>query len=217
VHFLDAWRGLTALELARLVAPAAFVVLATLLPGPRVARMAGLGVAATIPFLREMAVGPILGAGWVALWGVIAWLAGRQDEASRDPLAPRGVFETGGIGLLLGLALLGLLVAAVARQDMGAEDARRASYGVLFTVLGLLHLMLRRHVRRSLVAFGSLGLGLQVLDGAARAAQVQPTAPTTAAVLVLTALAVALAWRIAIGRERYAGTAWVSDAHDLHD
>ena len=35
--------------------------------------------------------------------------------------------------------------------------------------------------------------------------------------LLATVLAAALAMRVAAGRERLAGTAWVSDAHDLHD
>jgi len=36
-------------------------------------------------------------------------------------------------------------------------------------------------------------------------------------VLLATVLASSLAMRVAASRERLAGTAWVSDAHDLHD
>jgi hypothetical protein len=37
------------------------------------------------------------------------------------------------------------------------------------------------------------------------------------AVLLCTVLAIWLSMRLASNRSRYAGTAWVSDAHDLHD
>jgi hypothetical protein len=121
------------------------------------------------------------------------------------------------VALMLGLALLALLVAAVARQDMSPEDGRRASYGTAMLGLGLLHLMMRRHLRRALVGFAALGLGLQVLDGAARGAQLQTSGSSGGSVLLATGLVVAVALRIADGRERHAGTAWVSDAHDLHD
>lgn len=217
MHFLDAWRELGGLDLARLAIPLAFTALATFLPGRRIALVAAIGVAASVPFLRELGAGPWLGAGWVVLWVAIAASLGDTDEGARRPLAQRGMLEIGSIGLLLGLALMALLIAAVARQDMAPEDARRASYGVLFLGLGLLHLMLRRHARRAALAFAALGFGLQILDGAARGAQVQPSAATGSAVLILTALAVTIAIRIAAGRERFAGTAWVSDAHDLHD
>ena len=106
---------------------------------------------------------------------------------------------------------------AVARQDLSPEDARRASYGALVMVVGIIHLMLRRHARRAGVAFASLGLGLQVLEGAARSAQVPETLVPGGAVLLATAIAAALATRVAVIREHIAGTAWVSDAHDLHD
>jgi hypothetical protein len=77
--------------------------------------------------------------------------------------------------------------------------------------------MTRGHARRAGGGFASLGLGLQILDGAARAAQVPATLPPEGAVLLATTVAVALSFRVAISRERLAGTAWVSDAHDLHD
>jgi hypothetical protein len=72
-------------------------------------------------------------------------------------------------------------------------------------------------VRRAGVAFGALGLGLQVLESAAREAQVFVIHNPGGAVLLATVLASALAMRVASNREHVAGTAWVSDAHDLHD
>jgi hypothetical protein len=127
------------------------------------------------------------------------------------------VLETSTVGLLLGLVLMTLLIAAVARQALSPEEARRASYGALLLMLGFLHLMLHGHVRRAGVAFGSLGLGLQVLESAAREAQVFVALNPGGAVLLATVLASSLAMRVAASRERLAGTAWVSDAHDLHD
>jgi hypothetical protein len=100
---------------------------------------------------------------------------------------------------------------------MAPEETRRASCGVSLVVIGLLHLMLRRHIRRAMVGFAALGLGLQILDGAAQGAQLDPGNLTGGALLLASWLAVALAMRVAGARERYAGTGWVSDAHDLHD
>jgi lipopolysaccharide export LptBFGC system permease protein LptF len=89
--------------------------------------------------------------------------------------------------------------------------------GLLLIGLGVLHLMLRRHVRRAAIAFAAMGLGLQVLDGVARSAQIAGSAPPTAAVWLATAIAVALVIKLGRARERYARGPWVSDAHDLHD
>jgi hypothetical protein len=217
VQFLESWSELSPFDLLRLLAPAGFLIAAVFLPGVRVARLAALGVALAIPMLRELGTSPILTAAWSVLWLLVAWAAG-APEGARRPLADRrGRVEAGTVGILLGLALLALLVVAVARQDLSPEDARRASYGALILTLGLIHLMMRGHARRAGVSFASLGLGLQVLDGAARAAQVPQTLPQGGAVLIATAIAVALAMRVAASRERLAGTAWVSDAHDLHD
>ncbi|TMQ73653.1 MAG: hypothetical protein E6K81_03640 [Candidatus Eisenbacteria bacterium] len=218
MQFLASWSELSAFDLLRLLAPPGFLIAALLLPGVRVARVAALGVALAIPLLHELGTSPPLTAAWSALWLLVAWAAGAREGAARRPLAhPRGRVEAGTVGMLLGLALLALLVVAVARQDLSPEDARRASLGALILSLGLIHLMMRGHARRAGVSFASLGLGLQVLDGAARAAQVPQTLPQGGAVLIATAIAVALAMRVAASRERLAGTAWVSDAHDLHD
>jgi len=218
VHFFNAWSELPLLDLIRLLAPLGFLTLGTLLPGGRVVRLAALGVAAAIPLLRELAVPPWMLAGWTALWAFVAWRSGSDLESAPRPLAPtRSVLESGTVGLLLGLLLVALLLAGVARQGMSPEDGRRASLGAALLGLGLLHLMLRRHLRRSALGFAALGLGLQVLNGAARDAQVEDAPSSGGGILLATFLTIGLAMRIAGGRERNAGTAWVGDAHDLHD
>jgi hypothetical protein len=218
VHFLDAWAELSAFDLARLLAPLALLGVATFIPGRVTSRLAALGVAVVIPFWRELATPPVVTAGWVALWLVLALHGGKSHAAARRPLAAsRSVLESGSVGILLGLALGLLLVTAVARQDMSAEETRRASAGALLVVIGLLHLMLRRHIRSAMVGFAAFGLGIQLLDGAAQGAQLDPSPVTGQAILLAAWLAVILASRVAGARTRYAGTAWVSDAHDLHD
>lgn len=218
MHFLDAWAELSAFDLVRLLGPLVLLGASTFVPGRRVARLAALGVAAAIPLLRELATPPVYAVGWVALWLLIALWPGESDEAARRPLARgRGVIESGTVGLLLALGLALLLLMAVARQDMSPEETRRASYGTALVVIGLLHLMLRRHIRRAMAGFAAMGLGLQVLDGAAQGAQLNPGNLTGGGVLLAAWLTVVLALRVAGARERYAGTAWVSDAHDLHD
>src|SRR5262252_3910049 len=89
--------------------------------------------------------------------------------------------------------------------------------GTVGLALGIVHLMLRRHIRRAMIGFAAMGMGLQVLDGTAQGAQIQAAPTSAVALLVATWLAVALALKVAVARERYAGTGWVSDAHDLHD
>jgi len=107
-------------------------------------------------------------------------------------------------------------LAGRARDRGGAALAHHPAYGLLLIDLGLLHLMLRRHALRAAVAFGSLGLGVQVLDGMARAGEVG-VQPSTPGVVLATAIAVAITVRLAESREHAAGTAWVTDAHDLRD
>ncbi|MBI5710465.1 MAG: hypothetical protein HZC42_09210 [Candidatus Eisenbacteria bacterium] len=218
MHFLDAWTGLPLLDLARLAPPVAFLLLAALVPGHATARFAALGIAVAVPFLPEVSPLAALRAAWALLWLAVAWQAGRGTDRARSPAPARfGGLESGTIGLLLAPLLLVVLVGAVARLDLPADATRRASYGASLLCLGLLHLMLRRHALRSAIAFAALGLGLQVLEGAARAGQLAGDAAPAAAVLLATALAVALVVRVARGRERHAGSAWVNDAHDLHD
>lgn len=219
MHFLDAWMEISALDLARLLGPLALLAASAFFPGQRLGQVTALGVALTIPLLRELGTGLALTVAWILLWLLLAlWRPRVPEESARRPLArPRGVAEAGTVGLALGVALTLLLVAAVARQDMSPEDTRRASFGVALLALGVLHLMLRRHIRRAMTGFATMGLGLQVLDAAAVGAQVQPAASGALAVLTATCVAVTLALRVATSRERHAGTAWVSDAHDLHD
>jgi hypothetical protein len=215
VHFLETWTGLSALELARALLPAAFLLLAILVPGRAVARVAALCVAAAVPFLRELSTPAPVTVGWVGLWLWIAWQAGRP--AGRPAGVRQGALESGVVGLLLGLAVLALLLAAVARQDLAAGAARRAAAGVLLISLGLLQLMVGRHARRAVVAFGAMGLGLEVLDGLARTVQTGPADSFPGLSLAGAGAAVLLATRLARGLEQVAGTAWVGDAHELHD
>jgi hypothetical protein len=218
VHFLDAWAELSALDLARLLAPLALLGVATFIPGRAASRIAALGVAAVIPFWRELSTPPAMTIGWTLLWLVLALHFGKRHAAARRPLAAsHSLLESGSVGILLGLSLGLLLVTAVARQDMSHEETRRASMGGLLVVIGLLHLMLRRHIRSAMLGFAAFGLGLQMLDGAAQGAQLDPSQTTGQAILLAAWLAVIVASRVAGARSRYAGTAWVSDAHDLHD
>lgn len=219
MHFLDAWLEISPLDLARLLAPLALLTASAFLPGLRVGQVTAIGVGLSLPWLRELGAPPVVVGAWVALWLLIgSWRPGDPEDTARRPLAQtRGAAETHTVGLALGLALTLLLLAAVARQDMSPEDTRRISLGAALLSTGILHLMLRRHIRRAMTGFAAMGLGLQVLEGAARTAQVGPSPHTPTALLVATALGVGLALRVAIARERHAGTAWVSDAHDLHD
>lgn len=217
MHFIDAWTSLPPLDIVRLLLPAGFLVLAVFLPGRGPARIAALGVALCLPLVRELEVPPHLLAAWVALWIVIAWQAGRVTAGARRSLTTRlGGMEPGSVGLLIGAALLALLLAAVARQDLAPEEARRVAYALVLIDIGLVHLMLRRHALRAAVAFGALGLGVQVLDGMARSAEIG-VPPSSPGIVLATAVAVGMTARLAGSRESAAGTAWVSDAHDLRD
>jgi hypothetical protein len=128
-----------------------------------------------------------------------------------------GGLESGTVGLLIGPALLALLLAGVARLDLDASLTRQCSFGMLLVSLGFLHLMLRRHAVRAATAFAAMGLGLQVLQDAVRTVATTGGAPPAGLPLAAAALAVALAARIGSGRTLTTGSAWVSDAHDLHD
>jgi len=216
VHFLDAWLGLAPAHLLRSVLPAGFVALAVLVPGRAAAGLTALGVAVALPFLPELVAPAWVEAGWVALWLLVAGLAGWRAGRPARPGARLGGLESGGIGLVLGIALLALVGAGVARLDLDGELTRRAAGGVLLAGLGLVHLMLRRHALRAAAAFAAMGLGLQLLDGAVRAVVVGGAGPAGLP-LAATALAVALTLRVGRVRAAAAGSAWVGDAHDLHD
>ena len=218
MHLLEAWTSLGPLHLARLLALPGAILVATLLPGRVPARGAALVGAAAVLFLAEMDVAWWIRGAWVLAWLAIAWQAGLQE---RPDLLPRPTrrrgFEAGAVALPLGLALLALMLAAVWRQAFQPEDARRASLGALLVGLGLLHLMMRRHVRRAAVAMGSLGVGLELLTASARAMEVSHEGAPAGSALLATALAATIVTRIAEGRERFGGSAFVSDAHELQD
>ncbi|HTR97092.1 MAG TPA: hypothetical protein VMH61_04250 [Candidatus Acidoferrales bacterium] len=218
MQLLDAWTSLAPFDLVRLLLLPVVVLLAALLPGRRAAMAAALLVAVTVAGLDELAAPSWVRIGWVVLWALVAWQAGARGEGAA-PARParRGALEAGAVSLPLGFALLVLLLVALSRQDLAPAEARRASLGALVVAAGLLHLMLRRHVRRALVAFAALALGLELLAASARATDVLHAGPPAGAALGAALLAVALVTRIAVARERFAGSPLVSDAHDLRD
>lgn len=218
MNFLDAWARLSPFDYARLMLPVSVLGLAAFLPGRAVARAAAAILALSMLALPELGTGWSMRWAWALLWCAIAWRTGlRAAGGTVSGRSRTGGIESGTVGLLLALALLGLLVAAVARQDLAAVATRGASYGLLLLALGLLHLMLRRDSLRAMLAFGALGLGLQVLSGTARENLLPEVPHDHGSVLLATAVAVALAERLARVREHDAGSALVSDAHDLHD
>lgn len=217
MHFLDAWSRLAPLDFARLLMPFAALAVAILLPGKRVAAFAALGVAVAMPLAFEIAALP-LRLGWMLLWLAIAARigSGEADPAPDSTSRPGGV-ESGAVGLMLGFALFVLLAAAIARQDLSPEQSRSVSFAVAIMTLGLLHLMLSRHLLRAMLAFAALGLGLQLLEQAARSVSLPGETGGSGGILLGTALAVALTARLAAARAQAGGGVWVSQAHDLHD
>jgi hypothetical protein len=193
--------------------PAAFVIAAVFLPGRRVARIASLGVAASVLIAQVFPLWP-LGLAWTTLWGAIAWAVG-LDHTPRGLRA--GGAESGAIALAIGVGLLALLFVATLRQNMPAHDTSDVAGGLLLVGLGLLHLMLRRNAVRAAIGFGALGMGLQVLLLAARRASLGISPAHPVGVTLATAIAAALAVRIGRARRADLGSALVSDAHDLHD
>lgn len=218
MHLLDAWVAVAPADLVRLLGIPAALLVATLLPGRGIARIAAVLVAVAVALLAELALPWPARALWALLWLVVASQAGSQGpDRSRARASRRGALEAGAVALPLGGALILLLLAAVSREPLAPLDGRRASLGVLVLGAGLLHLMMRRHVRRTGLAFAALGLGLELLAAAARAVDVTHAGPAPGAALAATAVAVAVAWRIAETRERTAGSSLVSDAHELQD
>ena len=216
MHLFEFWFGLPPQELLRLLLPAALLTLATVLPGRGVARIASLGIAFTLPLLRELDTPPPLTGAWSLLWCAVSWQVGLTPTVA-PPRSRPGSVESGTVGLLVGVALLLLMIVSLARQDLDPAVGRRVVMAILLLGLGVLHLVLRRHVRRAAIAFAALGLGLQVLDGAARGSELAGSAPATFAIWLATAITVALVVKLGRARERFAGGPWVSDAHDLHD
>ena len=218
MHLLDAWTALSVMDLARLLGPPVAVLLAAIVPGRRVAAAAALVCAVGVGALDELAASGLVRAGWVALWLFVAWQSGSLGhEPPRPPGVRRGAIESGAVALPLGFGLLLLLLAALSRQSLPPIDARRASLGAVFVGFGLLHLMLRRHVRRALVAFAALGLGLELLAASARAGDVLHAGAPAGAALAGALVVVVLTRRVAESRERFAGSPFVGDAHGLHD
>jgi hypothetical protein len=217
VHFLDAWTRLAPAELARLILAPVSLTLAIVLPGRRPSAFACFGLAAAA-LLTPGAEGVFHRLAWMLLWLLLASsiLRARPDPPA-DPTMRRGGLESGAVGLLLGVALMLLLIVAVARQNLDEAPTRDSSYALFLVTLGLLHLMLRRHVSRAAVAIGAMGLGLDRLMLAAEAQQLPGAPVPTLAVWIGTALAVALVLRIGRLRLEGGGGAWVSGAHDLHD
>lgn len=220
MHLLEAWTRMGLFGLASLLALPVALLFATLLPGRAVSRVAAVIAGVAVLVLRELTVPLWIRLAWGALWGVIAWQAGRADRApaGTPAVARRRAFEAGAVALPLGLALLALMLAALSRQTFLAdESARRASLGALLVGLGLLHLMMRRHVRRAILAAGGMGVGLELLTASARALDVAHEGPPAGAALCTTAMVLVLMLRVAHGRERHAGSIHVSDAHELQD
>jgi hypothetical protein len=217
MRFLSAWTevGMPTLVLA-LLAPGV-LLFSALLPGRRTARIAAAAVALLVLTLGVLGLEGGIRWGWSALWGLIAWRVGRPRPRTPQPMPRPGGVESGAIGLLLSLALIVLMISAVARSNSGANETRIASYGLLLVAIGLLHLMLRRDAVRALLAFGALGLGLQILLVGARDDLLGTGIENQGAMLLASALSLALTDRVVRAREASAGTPWVSEAHDLHD
>lgn len=218
MHFLDAWTSLGFVGQVRLVAPAIVIALAIVLPGRRIAGFLALALALTCPLSGVIAGGLPIAIGWGALWLAVTALMLRAARAGmRRPAESRGGFESTLAGLMLGVPLFALLAVAIARQDLPLPATRATTAGALYLSLGLIHLMVRRHVLRSALGWGMAGFGLQALLGASSIAMPAAVAPHPASALLGTAITLALVLRIALARARWAGSAWLSDAHDLHD
>jgi hypothetical protein len=218
MHLFAAWTSLGTFDLLRLLGLPAAVLVAALLPGRLAARAAALAVALAAALLAELAAPWFVRAGWPLVWLLVAWVAGAADPASAAARAPRrSTFEAGLLALTLGLALVLLLLVAASRQSLEPPGTRLTSLGALLVGFGLLHLMLRRHLRRALVAFAALGLGLELLAAAARSTDALHAGAPAGVALAATLVALALVHRVAGSRERHAGSPYVADAHELHD
>ena len=217
MHFLDAWTRLSPLELGRFLLAPICVAIAIVLPGRRIAALASVGLA--IASLITPDPGPLpLVVGWLLLWlALAAYLTRASSDPPPDPSVRRGGIESGAVGLLLGLAMLTLLVAALARADLDDRVSREASAGLLLITLGLIHLMLRRHVLRAALAYGAMGMGLERMVLTANAQQLPGGDAPAAAVWFASVLAIGIVARVARLRLGGGGGAWVTGAHDLHD
>jgi len=218
MHFLDAWTSLSLLDQLRLVTPAALMIAAILLPGRRAAIAIAFALAVAVPLSGAASGGMLRQAGWALLWVLVGLVLVRgSGSGMRRPVERAGGLESSVIGLMLGIPFFALLTLAIARQDLGLVVTRVTTVGVLYVTLGLIHLMVRRHVLRSALGWGFLGFGLQVIESATLATLPRPIAPQSGFILVATAITLALVLRLGLSRARWVGSAWLSDAHDLHD
>lgn len=216
MRFLESWTVLAAGDLVRLLAPLLFAGLLVGIPGRASARFAALGIAAGVFVAPELIPSPGVHAAWIAIWAGIAWTVGR---GAPTPRASRrlGLLESGAIGFLIGVALLVILLATFGRQDLPHDETRRTTLGLALVVIGLLHLMTRRHTVRAAAGLALMGLGLQIVDVVAWETLVFREHGPSPAIAGATAIAAALVVRIGRVRERVATSPWVGDAHDLHD
>jgi hypothetical protein len=216
MRFLESWTVLAATDLVRLLTPLLFTGLLVGLPGRASARFLAFAIAAGVFIAPELIPAPGLHAAWIAIWVAIGWTVGRGGPT---PRASRrlGLLESGAIGLLIGVALLVILLATFGRQDLPHDETRRTSLGLALVVLGLLHLMTRRHTVRAAAGLAAMGLGLQIVDVVAWETLAFRAHGPSPAIAGATAIAAALAVRIGRIRERVATSPWVGDAHDLHD
>jgi hypothetical protein len=218
VHFLDAWASLSFFDQLRLAAPAALMLAAIALPGRRLTAGLALALAPAIALSGAIAGPWMLALGWGLLWLAIAAVLIRSAASgAQQPVERAGGFESMLIGLILGAPLFALLTLAIARQDLSIAATRAATAGTLYGTLGIVHLMVRRHIVRSALGWGFVGFGLQALEAAARDTLPATFAPPTAGLLLCTTVTVALVVRLGLSRAAAVGSAWLSDAHDLHD
>jgi hypothetical protein len=216
VHDLVAWWELTAPELARLAAPLALSLLALILPRLRASAIpAGLTPLALVAWgLPTLPLALAWGVSGLAIAAGVWQAPGASGPRPSARAAVEGVVLA---GMLLG-AWCVLLVAAVARQNPPAAEARQLCLGVLLLGVGMLHVLARRELARAALAAIPIGLGLAMIELVARETRL-PGAPSEGGRLILlgTLVAAVLALRLAAARAEVPGSVWVSDAHDLHD
>jgi len=217
MNHVATWADLSTGDVVLWLLPLAVLAVSLLAPGRRAAVASAASVAIALPLIPDHNVPWVMIGAWTGLWIVVATiLLMARAPAQRWVGKPSG-FESGAVGLMLGVALLALLLAAIVRQRLPIEFGLRSALGLSFLAFGLLHLMLRRDSMRAVVAFAALGLGIQWLDWSARDVLLPFERRDPWITLLATAVAVGLMTRIAYARQREAGSSWVSDAHDLHD